>query len=139
MNARRFLKHLCIIVSNGTLFYFAMRNLLNPHELLYWRIFAVVVCAGLIGGVVLEIRNQRVARIVNVAVPAGVGVILASSIVWLPMLARVQQWEHPTDAAEGSPFLLVFSLVPFFLACVAELTYRILDDIDSNKGPTTLA
>ena len=126
MNGRRLLRLFFVIVSNGILFYFAMRDLLSPSDPRYWRVLAVAVCLGLLAGIVLEIGKHKLARVLNVGVPVGVGVVLVSSGVWLPMLARVQQWEHPTDAYEGSAYLLVFSLVPFLLACVLELSYRFL-------------
>ncbi len=60
-------------------------------------------------------------------IPVLAGLVLASSVIWLPMLAKTQHREHPSDAYEGAPFLLIFSLVPFFLAAVTEMMYRVID------------
>src|SRR4051794_18502096 len=127
MSTRRLLRIFVVVTSNGILFYFAMRALRRPSEVLFWRASEVVLCAGSLLGVSLEVAKHKVARILNVGVPAVTGIVLASSVVWLPMLAQAQHSEHPTDAYEAAPFLLVFSLVPFFLACTVELADRLLD------------
>jgi hypothetical protein len=116
-----------IIISNGILFFFAVTDLLSHSEVLYWRVFAGGVCAGLALGVLFELSNRKAARLLNVGIPALAGIVLASSVIWLPILAKTQHWEHPGDAYEGAPFLLIFSLVPFFLAAMTEVMYRVID------------
>ena len=95
--------------------------------MLYWRVFAGGVCAGLALGVIFELSHRKAARLLNVGIPVVAGVVLASSVIWLPILAKAQHWEHPGDAYEGAPFLLIFSLVPFFLAAMTEVMYRVID------------
>jgi len=127
MNGRRALRLALVIICDGVLFLFAAEELLNPSEELFWRMFAMAVCAGVLGGIAFEIGKGSAARALNVGVPAILGGVLASSFIWLPTLAKIQHWEHPGDAYEGAPYLFVFSLLPLFLACVMELAYRLID------------
>ena len=127
MNGQRIFRLVLIIIPNGILFFFAVTDLLSHSEVLYWRLFAGGVCAGLALGVTFELFHRKAARLLNVGVPVLTGVVLASSVIWLPILAKSQHWEHPGDAYEGAPFLLIFSLVPFFLAAMTEVMYRVID------------
>jgi hypothetical protein len=77
-----------------------------------------------LGGIVLEIGKCKAARTLNVGAPAVLGAVLASSFMWLPIVARVQHW--PPITVEPA-VLFVFSLLPFFLACVVELAYRLIN------------
>jgi len=138
MNGRRASRLVLVTICDGILFFFAAKKLLNPSEGLFWRMFAMAVCAGVLGGIVLEIGKRKAARTLNVGIPAILGTILASSLVWLPMLAKLQHWEHPGDAYVGAPYLFGFSLLPLFLACVVELGYRLTNiSPNSEAAPRT--
>lgn len=126
MSGERTVRLALVAICNGVLFFFAISDLLNHSQVLFWRILAGVVCAGLAAGVILEALNRKPARLINLGIPSIVGLILASSAMWLPALAKIQHWEHPGDAYEGTPYLLIFSLLPFFLASVIWLTYRMI-------------
>jgi hypothetical protein len=115
------------MISDGTLLLFAGKELLDPSEGLLLRAFALAVCAGALAGIACETGKYKAARKFNVGLPAVLGTILASSFIWLPILAKIQHWEHPGDAREGAGYLFVFSLLPFFLACITELGYRLID------------
>jgi hypothetical protein len=109
-------------VCHGVLFYFAARVLLNGSEVLYWRLLASAICAALLAGAVLEMGKRKTARVFNVAVPAVLGAVLISSVFWLE--------------PEGAVYMLVFSLLPFFLACVLEFTYGLTNSRpDSGTAP----
>jgi hypothetical protein len=127
MNGQRILRLALVIISNGVLFLFAASDLLRRSEVLYWRVVAGGICAGLAAGAILEVANRKTARLLNVGIPALAGLLLATSIIWLPILAKIQRWEHPADAYEGAPFLLIYSLLPFFLAAAMEVVYRVIN------------
>ena len=69
MNGRRALRLGKVILCDGVLSFFAAKCL-NPSEWLLWWVFAMAVCAGVLGGLVPEIRNYKAARTLNVGVPA---------------------------------------------------------------------
>ena len=69
--------------------------------------------------------KRKTAKMVNVGVPVIVGVVLALSFIWLPILAKIQHWDRPITVEPA--YLFVFSLLPFFLACVVELSYRLIN------------
>jgi drug/metabolite transporter (DMT)-like permease len=124
MNGRRALGLGLVIICDGVLFFFAAKELLDSSEELFWRVLAMAVCAGVLGGIVFEIGKCKAARTLNVGVPVVVGAVLASSFMWLPIVAKIQHW--PPITVEPA-YLLVFSLLPFFLACVVELAYRLIN------------
>jgi hypothetical protein len=101
-----------VIASNGILFFFAAQVLLDRSESLYWRLLALAVCGTVLLGIVLEVGKRKAARAVNVGVPTASGAILVlTSFLWVE--------------PEGAPYVIVFSLLPFFLACIVEVTYRL--------------
>jgi hypothetical protein len=106
-----------VITSNGILFFFAAQVLLDRSESLYWRLLGLAVCGTLMLGTVLEVGKRKAARVVNVGAPTALGGILVlSSFVWVE--------------PEGAPYVLIFSLLPFFLACIVEATYRLTGPAD---------
>jgi len=124
-NGRRALRLGVVIVCHGVLFFFAAKVLLDRSEVLYWRLSALAVCAALLVGTVFEMGKRKSARMLNVGVPVILGAVLASSSIWLPILAKIQHWEEPITVEPA--YLFVFSLLPFFLACVVELAYRLIN------------
>jgi hypothetical protein len=127
MSGSRALRLALVIISDGILFLLTGKILLDPSEARFWRVFALAVCAGALAGIAFEIGKCKAARKFNVSFPAILGAILASSFIWLPMLAKILHWEHPGDAQEGAAYLFAFSLLPFLLACITELGYRLID------------
>ena len=114
-----------VIVCHGVLFFFAGIVLLDFSEVLFWRLLALAVCSALLVGTAFEIGNRKTARMLNVGVHVMLGGVLASSFIWLPILAKIQHWEAPITIEPAIFF--VFSLLPFFLACMVELGYRLID------------
>jgi phosphatidylserine synthase len=125
MDGRRALRLCVVIVCHSVLFFIAAKVLLDRSEVLYWRLFALAVCAALILGTVLEMGESKMAKKLNVGVPVIVGAVLALSFIWLPILAKIQHWEKPITVEPA--YLFVFSLLPFFQACVLELAYRLIN------------
>lgn len=122
MNARRTARLAWVAMSNG-LFLVGRAGGLERSRALASMLLGTVLCAACVTGVILEVRKQRVARALNVGIPSTVTAFMASSVFWLPMLAKLQHSEYPSETAEGAVLLLLFAGIPL---CLAVITLGVL-------------
>lgn len=133
MDKNRLVRLGCILVSNGTIFFFALRLLraygaYTSSEAHFDEVIGAVVSLGCLIGFVAEIALRRWARIINIVLPAAVAVFMASAFVWLP---AVTDDGDKYDAALG---LVLYASAPLFLAFINYLAYRLTKE-DKPSGP----
>jgi hypothetical protein len=100
-------------------------------------LLGALLCVACVTGVILEVRKQGLARALNVGIPATLTALMASSLFWLPILAKLQHSEYPSEAAEGAVFLLLLAGIPLCLAIITFLMYWLVD-IEPNRTVTQL-
>ncbi len=87
----------------------------------------MVLCSACLAGIVFEVRKREVARAWNIAIPTILAGLMISSVIWLPMVARLQHEQYPGEASEGAAFLLLFAGYPLILAVITFLAYWLID------------
>lgn len=127
MNGRRIVRLLWVATSNGVLFYWGLRFARNRGDGLAWMSFGIVVCIVCLAGWILELRKYRIARVVNVGTPAALAVLMASSVIWLPLIAKFQHSQNMGEAYEGAAFMLLLAAYPLCLAIITFLAYWLID------------
>src|ERR1700746_1138582 len=118
MNGRRIVRLLWVATSNGLLFYWGLRFALNRRDGLAWLSFGIVLCILCLAGWILELRKYRIARVVNIGTPAALAGLMASSVVWLPLIAKFQHSQYVGEAYEGAGFMLLLAAYPLCLAII---------------------
>jgi hypothetical protein len=136
MDRKRLVRLGCILFSNGTIFFFALRLLraygaYTALEAHFDEAIGAVVSLGCLVGFVAEITLRSWAKIINIVVPAAVAAFMASAVVWLP---AVTDDGDRYDAALG---LLLYASAPLFLAFINYLAYRLTKE-EKPSGPGTL-
>ncbi len=146
MNGRRTLRLAWVGLCNGFLFLCAAKVLIDivsvggshfPPEDILVSLFAANVCVASVVGFTLELLKHRLAKPLNISTPACVGVLMATSIIWLPMLASHEPNGLQGEAAEGAGFLVILSLIPICLAAITGMAYWAID-IAPDRTSTTL-
>jgi hypothetical protein len=137
MNGRRTARLAWVALSNGLLFWSGVREVLDRSDGLVSILLGGSLCVACVTGVILEVRKQGVARALNIGIPTTVAALMASSFIWLPVLAKLQHSEYPGEAAEGAAFLLLFAGYPLCLAVITLLAYWLID-IEPNRTETGL-
>lgn len=86
-----------------------------------------MLSASCAAGIMFELRKQKIARAVNIGIPAILTGLMASSVVWLPIVAKLQHSEYPGEASVGAAFLLLFAGYPLCLATITFLAYWLIE------------
>ncbi len=136
MSWKRLARIGCLLVSNGTILFFAVRLFMavGAHTASEARIDRLL--GGLFGswcllGFAAELMHHRWARKINIALPASIAIFMASTALWLP---AVTEDGDRVDAALG---FLFYASVPICLAVFNYLAYRLTRGIDANSSPLT--
>lgn len=127
MNGRRTARLLWVATSNGLIFRWGLRGALSGTDDLPSMLLGIVVCGACLMGVIFEVRKKTVARALNIGIPTLLGVLMVSSLLWLPLVAKLQHWQYPGEASEGAAFLLLFSGYPLILAFFTFAAYWLID------------
>jgi len=93
---------------------------------LVWMFLGIMLCASCATGIIFELTKQKIARAVNIGVPTILAGLMASSVIWLPMIAKLRHYEYPGEASEGTAFLLLFAGYPLCLAIITFLAYWLI-------------
>jgi uncharacterized membrane protein len=129
-------KRICtfwILLSNGTILFFAVRLLLaygaeTASEARVDRILGTVFGLWCLVGVTTEALHHRWARRINITLPISIAVFMVSTVAWLP---AVSTDGDRFDAALGFAF---FAIMPACLALLNYLAYRQARVMDSEYG-----
>ena len=127
MNGRRAARLLCVIVSNGFIFRWGLRIAWSHTDALATVILGILLCGASIAGIVFELGKRKIALLVNVGIPAILTALMVSSVLWLPLVAKLQHSEYPGEAVEGAVFLALLAGYPFCLAIVTLMAYWLIE------------
>jgi hypothetical protein len=111
MNGRRTARLAWVAISNGLLCWSGVRVVLHRSDGLTSMLLGALLCVACVTGVILEVRKPGLARALNVGIPATVTALMASSLFWLPILAKLQHSEYPSR-------LLMLRRPQHFFVCV---------------------
>jgi uncharacterized membrane protein len=133
MSWRRRIRTSWIVLSNGTILFFAARLLLaygadTASEAQVDRILGAVLCLWCLVGVTAEALHHGSARRINIALPVSIAVFMLSTVVWLP---AVSTDGDRFDAALGFAF---FAIAPTGLALLNYLAYRLTRVLDAEHS-----
>jgi len=136
MSWKRFARTGWLLVSNGAIFFFAVRLLVafgaaTPSEAQFDRLLGAVLCSWCVLGFAAELIHHRWARRINIALPASIATFMASTVFWLPLVTKDGD---RFDAAIG---FLLYAGAPICLTVLNYLAYRLTRGIDAS--PKTLA
>jgi len=120
---------LWVATSNGVLFYWGLR--FAPLS------FGVLLCMVCLAGWILELSKRRLARAVNIGIPAILTCLMVSWVVGMPAIATFQHSQHLGEAYEGAFFILLLAGCPLCLAVITFLAYWLID-IEPSPSPTAL-
>jgi hypothetical protein len=137
MNGRRMTRLLWVVISNGLIFRWGLRVALSRTDGLASLLLGVLLCAACVTGAIFELRKKKVARNLNVGIPTILAGLMASSVLWLPMVAKLQHSQYPGEASEGAAFLLLFAGYPLCLAIITFMAYWLIE-IDPSTTVTGL-
>ncbi len=136
MNGRRLARLLWVAISNGFLFWCGVRFAMYRENGLAPIILGILICSACVTGAMSELRKQRIARAINIGIPALVAVLMVSYAIWLPLLAKFQHSQYIGETSEGAFFILLFALCPTGLAVVTCLAYSLIE-IEPNQTVTS--
>lgn len=136
MHWKRLARIGCLLFSNGTILFFAVRLLMafgaaTASEARIDKLLGAVLCSWCLLGFAAELVRHRWARKINLALPVSIAIFMASTIVWLPAVSKDGD---RFDAALG---FLFFASAPIFLAVFNYLAYRLTRAVDANPSPLT--
>ena len=123
MSWRRLARIGCVLVSNGTILFFAVRLILSygaatASEARVDRLLGAVFSLWCLLGFAAEIVKHRWAGRINIALPLSIAMLMVSTVLWLPAVSLDgDRYEAATD------FLLLAS-APICLALLNFLAYR---------------
>jgi hypothetical protein len=123
----------CILLSNGTISFFALRLLLaygaeTRREVRVDRVLGAILCLWCLLGAIAEIFHHSWARRINIALPISIAVFMISTLVWLPL---VTSDGDRLDAALG---FALFAVAPMCLALFSYFAYRLTTAPDSEHN-----
>ena len=128
MDGKRLIRFVCVLASNGTILFFALRLLraygaASTSEAHFDVIVGAVVSSACLIGLVAEINRHRWAKAINTGIPIAVGIFMASAVVWLPAVT------DDGDRYEAAFGFLVYAIGPLFFAVVVYLAYRLTNAV----------
>lgn len=105
----------CLLVSNGTILFFAVRLLMafgaaTASEARIDRLLGTVLSSWCLLGFAAELMHRRWARKINIALPISVAIFMASTVLWLPTVTK------DGDRFEVATDFLFLASVPIWLA-----------------------
>lgn len=123
MEGKKLRRLICVLVSNGTIFFLATPVLLahgaqSTEEARFDNVLGAILCAWSLFGLAAEIVRWRWAKGINIALPATLAAFLLSTMTWLP---RVSTDGDRYDAALALAFL---AILPIGLTIVNYFAYR---------------
>lgn len=129
-------RFLCLLVSNGTILFFAVRLLMafgadTVSEARTDRLLGAVFGSWCLLGFAAELVHHRWARRINIALPVSIAIFMASTVLWLPAVTKDGD---RFDAALG---FLLYASAPICLAVFNYLAYRLTRGIDASARPLT--
>ena len=118
------MRFVCILASNGTILFFALRLLraygaVTASEAHFDTIVGAVVCSACLMGFAAEMKLHRWSKAINIAIPMAVGIFMASAFVWLPAVS------DDGDRYEAAFGFLLYASIPLFFALVNYFVYRL--------------
>ena len=118
-----------ILLSNGTILFFALRLLLaygadTASEARVDRIIGAVLSLWCLVGITAEALHHNWARRINISLPIATAVFMLSTVAWLP---TVTTDGDRFDAALGFAFLAIAPASLALLTCLAYRPTRVLD------------
>jgi hypothetical protein len=124
----------CLLVSNGTILFFAVRLLMafgaeTASEARIDRLLGAASCSWCLLGFSMELTHHRWAQRINIALPVSIAIFMASTVLWLPTVTKDGD---RFDAAFG---FLLYASAPICLAVFNYLAYRLTRGINANPGP----
>ena len=136
MSWKRLARIGCLLVSNGTILFFAVRLLMafgavTGSEARIDRLLGAVFGSWCLLGFAAELMHHRWAQRINIALPVSIAIFMASTVLWLPTVTKDGD---RFDAALG---FLLYASAPICLAAFNYLAYRLTRSIDANPGPLT--
>jgi hypothetical protein len=136
MSWKRLARIGCLLASNGTILFFAVRLLMafgadTASEARIDRLLGAVFGSWCLLGFAAELMYHRWARRINIALPVSIAIFMASTVLWLPAVTK------DGDRFEAAFGFLVFASAPACLAVFNYLAYRLTRDIDLNATPLT--
>jgi hypothetical protein len=136
MSWKRLLRIGWLLVSNGSIFFFAVRLLMafgaaTASEARIDRLLGAVLCSWCLLGFAAELIRHRWARRINIALPVSIATFMASTVLWLPVVTK------DGDRFEAATGFLLFASAPICLAILNYLAYRLTRGIDPNPRPLT--
>lgn len=113
-----------LLVSNGAIFFFAVRLLkafgaATTSEARFDRLLGAVLCSWCLLGFATELMHHRWARRINIALPVAIAAFMASTVLWLPTASK------DGDRFDAALLFLLFATIPIFLALFNYLAYRL--------------
>jgi hypothetical protein len=134
MSWKRLARIGCLVTSNGTILFFAVRLLMafgaeTASEAGIDRLLGAVWCSWCLLGFAAEIMQHRWARRINIALPVSVAAFMASTVLWLPAVTK------DGDREEAAAFLFLYAGFPICFALLNYLVYRLTKGVDANPGP----
>ena len=125
-----------ILLSNGTILFFALRLLLaygadTASEARVDRIIGAVLSLWCLVGITAEALHHNWARRINISLPISIAVFMLSTVAWLP---TVTTDGDRFDATLGFAFL---AIAPACLALLTYLAYRPTRVLDTKHDHST--
>jgi hypothetical protein len=125
-----------ILLSNGTILFFAVRLLMafgaaTAGEARIDRLLGAILCSWCLLGFAAELIHHRWARKINIALPVSIAIFMASTVLWLPVVT------NDGDRFEAATGFLLFASAPICLAVFNYLAYRLTRGLDANPAPLT--
>ena len=136
MSSKRLARIGCLLVSNGTILFFAVRLLMafgaeTASEARIDRLLGALLCSWCVLGFAAELTHHRWAQKINIALPISIAIFMASTVLWLPASTK------DGDRFEAATDFLLFACVPICLAVFNYLAYRLTNGIGTNPRPLT--
>jgi hypothetical protein len=134
MSWKRLARIGCLLVSNGTIFSFAVRLLMafgadTASEARIDRLLGAVFGSWCLIGLASELMQYRWARRINIALPVSIAIFMASTVLWLPAVS------NDGDRFDVALGFLLYASAPICLAVFNYLAYRLTRGIDASSTP----
>jgi len=129
---RKRIRTFWILLSNGTILFFAVRLLLaygadTASEARVDRILGVILSLWCLVGITAEVLHHYWAKRINIALPVSIAVFMLSTVAWLPAVST------DGDRFDAALAFAFFAIVPSCIALLNYSAYRLPGSPDSER------